>query len=130
MDKAIGEKLKKLRKENGFTIVTLAKELDISIGIISEWEHGRKHPRPGVRDKLCKLYGVSESVVFGSAPPPPSKRKTPKIETPATPQTPERKDDLIRTLDEELVVKKEEVRSKKQEKKGTPLSGFFKKFFK
>lgn len=126
MDKIIGEKLKKLRKENGFTIVTLGKELDVSIGIISEWEHGRKHPRPGIREKLCGLYGVKESEVFGNTSPPPRKKKTP----PVAPQVePEKKEDFVRSL-EEVRVKKQEVRSEKKEKKETPLSGFFKKFFK
>jgi transcriptional regulator with XRE-family HTH domain len=63
----IGEKLRQLRKEKGLTIEALAEKLGVSVGIISEWEHGNKEPRHSSREKLCELYGVTEAELFQAA---------------------------------------------------------------
>lgn len=67
MNELMGEKLRRLRKERGWTITELSKKLGVSIGIISEWEHGRKEPRHGTREKLCEIYEISESELFSEA---------------------------------------------------------------
>jgi transcriptional regulator with XRE-family HTH domain len=64
MGSTIGSKLKDLRKEKGWTIEDLAKKLDVSVGIISEWERGIKEPRSSTRKKLCATYNITESSLF------------------------------------------------------------------
>lgn len=64
MSSTIGNKLKDLRKAQGWTIEDLAKKLDVSVGIISEWERGNKEPRASTRKKLCALYDITESSLF------------------------------------------------------------------
>ncbi|MFC1480190.1 helix-turn-helix domain-containing protein [Candidatus Omnitrophota bacterium] len=64
MNIALGDKLKQLRKEKGLTIAALAEMLGVSVGIISEWEHGRKEPRHSNREKLCELYEITEAELF------------------------------------------------------------------
>ena len=66
MSSNIGKKLKQLRKDKSLTIEDLAKELAVSVGIISEWERGKKEPRPATRKKICTLYNISESELFES----------------------------------------------------------------
>ncbi|MFH1552907.1 MAG: hypothetical protein ABID83_04650, partial [Candidatus Omnitrophota bacterium] len=40
-----------------------------SVGIVSEWEHGRKEPRHATREKLCELYAITEAELFKEIPP-------------------------------------------------------------
>lgn len=69
----IGEKLRKLRKDNGLTLKELSKQAGLSISFISDIENGRRNPRLENLDKLAKALKVDVSVLLGedeSAPNP------------------------------------------------------------
>ncbi len=37
----------------------VAKELDVAISTVRNWESGKTFPKPPVIEKLCGMYGVS-----------------------------------------------------------------------
>lgn len=58
--KRLGEKLRLLRQQNGWTIRELAKILGLkSHGHITDIEKGRTKPSLDLLEKLAGLYGVS-----------------------------------------------------------------------
>ncbi len=59
------EKLKELRLEKGIGQVELAKELNVSKGIISLWENGLREPKLSNLVALAKFFGVSIDYLVG-----------------------------------------------------------------
>ena len=59
----IGERLKKLRKKNGYTQVTLAENLGVSKGTVAMWETNKR--MPDKLNELCDLFDVSLDYLTG-----------------------------------------------------------------
>lgn len=64
LDLEVGLKLKKLREEMGLTLREAGKRIGIDHSYISKIEKG-KMPSLEKLKKLCSLYGVSVSSLFG-----------------------------------------------------------------
>lgn len=60
----IGETLKYLRVFNDYTMIKLARELDLSQSYISEIENGKKQPTLQVIDKYAKLFDIKPSTIL------------------------------------------------------------------
>ena len=54
----IGERIKEIRKKNGFTQGTLAEELKVAKGTVSAWEIGSRRPSFEMLDTMCELFHV------------------------------------------------------------------------
>lgn len=61
----IGERLKELRKQNGYTQMTLAEKLSVSKGTVAMWETDRRMPDLRKLDELCRLLHVSLDYLAG-----------------------------------------------------------------
>ncbi len=61
----IGERLKKLRKKNGYTQVTLAENLGVSKGTVAMWETDKRMPDFDKLNELCDLFDVSLDYLTG-----------------------------------------------------------------
>ena len=55
----IGENLTELRKQNGYTQISLAEKLNYSDKAISKWENGSSLPPIDILLELANLYGVT-----------------------------------------------------------------------
>lgn len=64
MSQFIPEKLKKLRKEKGFTQKTLGMRLDISDRAVSKWEMGLSKPSSGNLLALSRIFSVPVEYFF------------------------------------------------------------------
>ena len=60
-----GEILKSLRLEKGLGQVALARELNLSKGIISLWENGLREPNMSSLIVLSKFFNVSIDYLVG-----------------------------------------------------------------
>lgn len=50
--------MKRERKETGQNLRAVAKDLDVSLGVLSDWQNGNKTPRGDSIAKLAKYFGV------------------------------------------------------------------------
>lgn len=64
MNLPIGENIKNLRTEAGFTQRVLAYKLQISIQAVSKWEQGRSYPDVTMLPQIAKLFSVSIDRLF------------------------------------------------------------------
>ena len=55
----LGEKLKKLRADNGFTQEELAEKLYVTRTAISKWESNRGYPNIDALKAISKFFSVS-----------------------------------------------------------------------
>ena len=62
----IGEKLSKLRKENGISQEELAEKLNISRQAISKWENNESLPDTENLIAIAKLFNVSIDFLVGN----------------------------------------------------------------
>ncbi len=62
-----GERLKKLRKQAGFSQMTLAEHLGVSQQAVGKWETGRATPNPSTIATIAHLLGVSADAMLGTA---------------------------------------------------------------
>ena len=62
----LGERLKKVREEKGFTQVQIAKILNVSASTIGMYEQGRRDPDTTTLKKLSEIYGCSSDYLLGS----------------------------------------------------------------
>ena len=60
-----GERLRQLRKENGYTQATLAEILDLSKGTIAMWETGNRMPDYEMMKKLSDMFDRSMEYLLG-----------------------------------------------------------------
>ena len=65
MNTTFFERLKELRIEKGIGQVELARELNVSKGIISLWENGLREPKLSNLIALAKYFGVSLDYLAG-----------------------------------------------------------------
>lgn len=60
----IGQKLKKLREENGYSREQVAEKLDLSVSTIAMYELGERVPRDEVKVRIANLYGQTVECIF------------------------------------------------------------------
>lgn len=60
-----GKRLKQLRKEKGYTQVTLAETLGVSKGTVAQWESRNTNPEFETYDALLDLLDVSSDYLMG-----------------------------------------------------------------
>ena len=58
----VGEKIKELRKEKGFTQAAFADLIDVSPQLLSLWENGGLKPRLANLQKIVRAFDLSLSV--------------------------------------------------------------------
>lgn len=61
----LSERLKKIRKDNGYTRDRLAQELGLSYGTITKYETGEREPGHGYIVKLAQKFGLTTDYVLG-----------------------------------------------------------------
>jgi len=54
-----GEKIKNLRKENGYTQKELAQKIGQAQSTVAYWEQNKQEPNISSLKKLCLLFSVS-----------------------------------------------------------------------
>ncbi len=59
------DKLKELRKKKGITQTEFAKEFNISVGTIGNWETGNREPDYEMLKKIAKYFNVSTDYLLG-----------------------------------------------------------------
>lgn len=60
-----GPRLKMLIEESGMTVRSLAKDLNVSLGVLSDWQNGNKTPRGDSIMKLTEYFGVTADYLLG-----------------------------------------------------------------
>ena len=60
-----GSRLKKARKEHGYTQVSLAEALGVSKGSVAMWETGKRNPEFDTLEELLSLLDVSYDYLTG-----------------------------------------------------------------
>jgi len=56
---SLGEKLKKYRKQKGFTLAALALKSEINLNTISRIETGKRQPHPSTIEKIATALNIS-----------------------------------------------------------------------
>lgn len=49
----------------GITVRSLAKDLNVSVGVLSDWQNGNKTPRGDSIMKLAEYFGVTADYLLG-----------------------------------------------------------------
>ena len=62
----IGERLKRLRTENGLTQKQVAEQVGVAVSAISSYESSVRLPSYSVLVKLAKLYHVTSDYLLGA----------------------------------------------------------------
>ena len=62
-----GERVKELRKKNGYTQITLAETLGITKGTVSTWETNSRRPSFEMLNTLCDLFDVRLDYLTGQS---------------------------------------------------------------
>ena len=62
----LGENIKQLRKQKGYSQETLAQQLNVVRQTVSKWEKGLSVPDAEMLEKMADLFGVSVSELLGS----------------------------------------------------------------
>ena len=61
----IGENIKNLRNERGFTQKEIAQKLNIAERVYQRYENNEAKPNINIIIKLAKLYNISADVILG-----------------------------------------------------------------
>ena len=61
------ERLKTIRKQNGYTQVSLAEKLEVSKGTVAMWETGKRTPDFETLIKLSDLFDVRTDYLLGKS---------------------------------------------------------------
>lgn len=62
----LGERLRELRKRNGFSQAQMARKLHITQGAISQWENGLTVPAADQLVTIAQLFGTSVDGLLGA----------------------------------------------------------------
>ena len=62
---ALKDQIKKYRKLSGLTQEQLAQKIKVKKNTVSSWEQGLTTPEGPNRSKLCEIFDISESELFG-----------------------------------------------------------------
>lgn len=65
MAEILGEKIKRLRKENGLNQTQLAERIGVDKSAISFWENGINEPKANYITKLALLFNISADYLLG-----------------------------------------------------------------
>lgn len=79
LDERIGEKLRKLRSQKGYSTREVGRRIGISNSYVSKIEKGQI-PSLTTLEKLCDLYSVDIKEMFGDNPEIPEELKTEDVE--------------------------------------------------
>ena len=63
--KTLGERLKDLRKEKGYTLEQVAEKLNTTKVTISRYENNLREPKRETISQLAKLFNVSTDYILG-----------------------------------------------------------------
>ena len=63
--KVFAERLIELRKDRGLSQATVAKDLNVSLGIICYWETNKSDPTAGNIAKIARYFNVSSDFLLG-----------------------------------------------------------------
>lgn len=58
-------RLRTLIDAKGITVRSLAKDLNVSVGVLSDWQNGNKTPRGDSIMKLAEYFGVTADYLLG-----------------------------------------------------------------
>ncbi|MBP3655485.1 MAG: helix-turn-helix transcriptional regulator [Clostridia bacterium] len=61
---SIGERIKKLRYEKGYTQQEIADKLQVSQATVAGWERGTSKPSVKVNNRLAELFGVTIEYLY------------------------------------------------------------------
>ena len=75
---ALGETIRRLRKQNGWTQIDLSHKLNCSQGMITAYENNLKQPSTKKTAVIAKLFDVTISELFGEEKLPEKKELNPK----------------------------------------------------
>jgi transcriptional regulator with XRE-family HTH domain len=59
------QRIKELRKENGYTQRELATKLELTNSTVCDWETGRSEPDLETLKKIAQLFSVSTDYLLG-----------------------------------------------------------------
>ena len=68
MSVVLGERLRSLRENRGFTQNDLGERLGVTGAAIGQWENSRRYPDSSMLEKLADLFGVSVDYLLGRDP--------------------------------------------------------------
>lgn len=63
--KIFAERLIELRKERGLSQATVAKDLNVSLGIVCYWETNKSDPTAHNLAKVARYFNVSSDFLLG-----------------------------------------------------------------
>jgi len=63
--KIFGERLRELRKEQGLSMMQLAKKLNVTDAAISNWENDINEPKISYLIDIAKYFNVSADYLIG-----------------------------------------------------------------
>lgn len=67
MDKSVfGQRIKKLRNDNGYSMEELAQKIGVTKSSINMWENGGSVPKENILILLSKLFNVSIDYLLGN----------------------------------------------------------------
>ncbi len=61
----LGERIRKLRKERGYSQQQLAIKLNLSQGAVSQWENGQTTPQSEQLSALADIFGITTDELLG-----------------------------------------------------------------
>lgn len=61
----MNEKLKKLRKDRGKTLLEVATALELTVSAYSNYEQGIREPSYDILIKICRYFDVSADYLLG-----------------------------------------------------------------
>lgn len=64
----IGENIKKIRRQCGYTQAELGKELGVSAVMISQWERGERNPKAENIKKIANVFNINDNHITGKDP--------------------------------------------------------------
>lgn len=64
----IGENIKKIRRQRGYTQAELGKELGVSAVMISQWERGERNPKAESIRKIAHVFNINDKLITGKDP--------------------------------------------------------------
>lgn len=64
---SLGNRIKMLRTELGYTQEDLAKRLDVSVGAVSSYERDYRFPMADILQKMTDIFGVSYDYLLGKS---------------------------------------------------------------
>lgn len=64
----IGENIRKIRRQCGYTQADLGKALGVSAVMISQWERGERNPKAENIKKIANVFNISDKLITGKDP--------------------------------------------------------------